>query len=245
MLRFCVIQLLLVVLACCSCVRSSAGPEESNQPMSGPYVSKGLDRDMLSSREVLEAMSRVPRHQFVPEYYRDEAYEDRALPIGSEQTISQPFMVALMTQEARVTQGSRVLEIGTGSGYQAAVLAEIGAKVFTIEIIDDLALQAESLLSSLGYDSVTVRSGDGWQGWKEEAPFDAIIVTAATPEIPPPLLDQLAHRGRLVIPVRSANTAGENLMVIERDGDNFTSQNLGPVRFVPMTGDSAEKKDLP
>lgn len=230
---------------CCAggCARSDSAPEFAKENMQGPFVSKGLDRDVLSNREVVAAMSRVPRHEFVPKRFRGSAYEDRALPIGSEQTISQPFIVALMTQEARVTQGSRVLEIGTGSGYQAAVLSEMGARVFSIEIIEELAEQARERLAELGYENVEVRQGDGWQGWSEEAPFDAIIVTAATPEIPQPLLDQLAHRGRLVIPVQSANQLGENLMVIERDGDNFSSQNLGPVRFVPMTGKGAEEAE--
>lgn len=239
-----VILLLVLAALLSGCLGQQVeAPMQNQDQQTGPFVSKGLDRAPLSNSEVLAAMSHVPRHEFVPPEQRGLAYEDRALPIGSAQTISQPYIVALMTQEAAVSHGSKVLEIGTGSGYQAAVLAELGARVFSIEIVEELAEQARSRLAKLGYDRVTVRQGDGWQGWAEEAPFDSIIVTAAAPEIPPPLLQQLAHRGRLVIPVRDQTGPGENLLVIERDGDDFTTRSLGSVRFVPLTGAGIEGAD--
>ena len=194
----------------------------------------GLDRHELESKAVLAAMSRVPRHLFVPQEYRDRAYEDSALPIDHGQTISQPFIVAFMTQETRVAKGSRVLEVGTGSGYQAAVLAELGAQVFSIEIIPELAKEAQARLGSLGYHQIQIRTGDGWSGWPEEMPFDAILVTAASPRPPLPLLGQLKDRGRLIVPVEHQDW--EDLMLYERRGREFDSRNLGPVRFVPLCG---------
>ncbi len=218
-------------------------PENPSPSLStplGPYVSLGLNRITLKNQEVLDAMSRVPRHEFVPKEISDHAYEDRALPIGSGQTISQPFIVALMTQEARVTKGAKVLEIGTGSGFQSAVLAELGAHVFSIEIVPELAERARENLDRTGYKTVQVRTGDGWQGWQEEAPFDAILITAAAPTPPAKLLSQLANRGRMVIPIEQEEHEGEVLMWIERDGDDFVTNSLGPVKFVPLTGEARE-----
>jgi protein-L-isoaspartate(D-aspartate) O-methyltransferase len=207
----------------------------------GSYISEGLERKSLTDKEVLRAMSRVPRHKFVAENFSDLAYEDRALPIGEGQTISQPYVVALMTQEAKVGLGSKVLEIGTGSGFQAAVLSELGAKVFSIEIVPSLAEIAKERLSTLGYDSVSIKVGDGWQGWPEEAPFDAILITAAAPTPPSHLLAQLANRGKMIVPIEEENGDGETLMLIERNGDDFVTKSLGSVKFVPITGEAREK----
>jgi protein-L-isoaspartate(D-aspartate) O-methyltransferase len=182
----------------------------------------------------LEAMRRVPRHLFVPENRRRHAYQDRPVPIGYGQTISQPFLVAYMTETLQPRPGMRILEIGTGSGYQAAVLAEILDEVFTIEIVGELARWGEANLRSAGYDRVQVRHADGYHGWEEHAPFDAIIVTAAADHIPPPLLAQLRDGGRMVIPVGSPFRT-QTLMLVTRDGDDIVTRSLLPVSFVPLT----------
>jgi protein-L-isoaspartate(D-aspartate) O-methyltransferase len=187
------------------------------------------------STDVLDAMRRAPRHAFVPADLRDRAYDDRPLPIGYGQTISQPYIVALMTDLLRLAPRSRVLEIGTGSGYQAAVLAELGHQVHTIEIVPGLAEQAAKRLSDLGYDTVRVREGDGYFGWPDAAPFDAIVVTAAAPQIPPPLLEQLKPGGRMVIPIGAAFLT-QQLMLIEKLADGtIRTEALLPVAFVPLT----------
>jgi protein-L-isoaspartate(D-aspartate) O-methyltransferase len=188
---------------------------------------------------VLDALRRVERHRFVPEWLRDHAYEDRPLAIGHDQTISQPYIVALMTEEARVKPGARVLEIGTGSGYQAAVLSVLAGQVSTIEIVEPLAREAAARLEALGYRNVTVRAGDGYRGWPERAPFDAILVTAAPPEIPQLLLDQLAVGGRLVAPVGEGD---QELVVVERTAAGLQRRRVIPVRFVPMTGEAQRRK---
>lgn len=187
---------------------------------------------------VMEAMRRVPRHEFVPVELRGAAaYRNRPLPIGYNQTISQPYIVALMSDLARVDADSRVLEIGTGSGYQAAVLAEIARHVYTIEIIEPLGLRAAETLERLGYDNVTVRIGDGYLGWPEQAPFDAIVVTAAPETVPEPLLEQLRPGGRLVIPV-GATGQTQSLQVLEKtDSGEIRQTDVLPVRFVPFTRD--------
>jgi len=187
---------------------------------------------------VLAAMRKVPRHEFVPEAYRNYAYADEPLPIGDGQTISQPYIVALMTETLNINKDSRVLEIGTGSGYQAAVLAEIAEEVYSIEIIESLATRASETLERLGYKNVKVKCGDGYRGWPEEAPFDAIIVTAAPGHIPQPLIDQLRVGGRMSIPVGDAY---QELIVVTKKEKGITKQDIIPVRFVPMTGE-AEKK---
>ena len=183
---------------------------------------------------VLAAMRKVPRHLFVPENLIPEAYDDTPLPIGYGQTISQPYIVALMTELLQLRGDEKVLEVGTGSGYQAAVLAELAREVYTIEIVEPLARQAAERLRELGYTNVHVRHGDGYDGWPEKAPFDGIIVTAAPEEIPKPLLDQLKPGGRLVIPVGAWS---QDLLVVTKSADGkITRRVVIPVRFVPMTG---------
>ncbi len=189
-------------------------------------------RDIVDPR-VLDAMSRTPRHRFVPQGQRSAAYDDRPLPVGHGQTISQPYIVALMSQLAAVGPGDRVLEIGTGSGYQAAVLAEMGAAVYTIEIVEPLGLGAQQLLRELGYSSIVARIGDGYAGWPEHAPFDAVVITAAPPAVPPPLKEQLAVGGRLVVPV---GRSFQDLTVITRTAQGYKERKVLPVLFVPMTG---------
>ncbi len=189
---------------------------------------------------VLKAMRRVPRHLFVPEEYRREAYRNSPLYIGYNQTISQPYIVAHMTELLELQPDHRVLEIGTGSGYQAAVLAELCREVYTIEIVEPLARRAEGLLSELGYGGIHVRTGDGYGGWPEAAPFDRIIVTCAPEDIPQPLVDQLVPGGRIVIPV-GAQSEVQYLVVVRKDEKGrISSRKQYPVRFVPMTGKAQE-----
>ncbi|HEY0503582.1 MAG TPA: protein-L-isoaspartate(D-aspartate) O-methyltransferase [Lysobacter sp.] len=187
-------------------------------------------------REVLQALGRVPRHEFVPATQRRHAYDNRPLSIGYGQTISQPYIVALMTTLAQPKRGQKILEIGTGSGYQAAVLAEAGAQVHTIEIIEPLARTAAQRLRALGYRDVETRVADGYYGWKERAPFDAIVVTAAASSVPPPLVAQLKPGGRMVIPVGSSFFT-QTLMLVEKSADGrVRTRQILPVRFVPLTG---------
>jgi protein-L-isoaspartate(D-aspartate) O-methyltransferase len=194
-------------------------------------VSRGV-----SDERVLAAMRKVPRHELVPADRRSEAYEDQPLPIGHDVTISQPYIVAAMTEAAHVKPGARVLEVGTGSGYQAAVLSELGAEVYSIEIIEPIGQRAASDLARLGYSKIHLRIGDGYRGWPEAAPFAAIIVTAAPETVPQPLIDQLAIGGRLVIPV--GDHGDQRLDVITRTAKGTTRETLFEVRFVPMTGES-------
>ncbi len=192
-------------------------------------------RNALDNR-VVEAMSRVPRHEFVPSELRRHAYDNRPLPIGFGQTISQPYIVALMTDLLGLATDTKVLEIGTGSGYQAAVLAEMGARVFTIEIIPELGRQVTARLARLGYETISSRVGDGYYGWEEEAPFGAIIVTAASPTIPPPLVAQLAPGGVMVIPVGSPFSVQQLTLVEKDDTSVVRTRQVLPVAFVPLTG---------
>lgn len=189
------------------------------------------------SAPVLRAMGRVPRHEFVPPALRAQAWSNRPLPIGAGQTISQPYIVALMSDLLGVGSGARVLEVGTGSGYQAAVLAEMGVTVFSVEIIDALAREAAARLQRLGYARVSVRAGDGYHGWPQHAPFDGIIVTAAAPHVPQPLVDQLVTGGRLVIPVGPQHGAQHLLVIEKREGGAMDTRKVLPVRFVPLTGE--------
>ena len=193
----------------------------------------------ISGEKVLEAMRRVERHQFVPEQYRDYAYSDRPLPIGEGQTISQPYVVAFMTEILDLDKEDKVLEIGTGSGYQAAVLAEICDEVSTIEVNEILAEGARQALERTGYTSVHLRTGDGYQGWQEHAPFDAIIVTCAPSDVPLPLQEQLAEGGRMIIPVDAG--FAQELILLKKSGGKLVRREVLPVRFVPMVNDEGVK----
>jgi protein-L-isoaspartate(D-aspartate) O-methyltransferase len=210
--------------------------EDARQAM----VARQLQRRDITDPRVLIAMGTVPRHRFVPAAQVSKAYGDYPLPIGEDQTISQPYIVALMTQWAEVAPGDKVLEVGTGSGYQAAVLAELTEKVFSIEIRPELARQAAERLKDIGYGRVQVRSGDGYQGWPEAAPFDAILVTAAAPQVPPALTAQLKEGGRLVIPLGPPGGA-QTLMRYRRVQGKLVEEAALPVRFVPLVRPPALK----
>lgn len=187
----------------------------------------------ITSEKVLKAMRNVPRHEFVPHEYRRYAYADQPLPIGEGQTISQPYIVAYMTEILNLKPGEKVLEIGTGSGYQAAILAEVEAEVYSIEVIEPLAIRARNVLENLGYKNIFLKIGDGYQGWPEHAPFDAIMVTCSPSKIPEPLKEQLAEGGRMIIPVGQTNTI-QFLYLLEKRKGKIRQQNVMPVRFVPM-----------
>ncbi len=208
-----------------------------NDPYS--YQRRKMVEDQIQSRgitnkEVLSAMKKVPRHMFVPSNYQEHAYDDNALPIGLEQTISQPYIVAYMTEIINPQPTDKVLEIGTGSGYQAAVLAEIVQKVYTIEIIPDLGLRAKNILDELEYNNVEVMIGDGYHGWEDHAPYDAVLVTAAPEKIPQPLIDQLNVGGKMIIPVGSVHGI-QHLILLEKQKDDIKVLKKFPVRFVPFT----------
>jgi protein-L-isoaspartate(D-aspartate) O-methyltransferase len=220
----------------CSAASQPVNPEVARRVM----VEHQIAARGVTDPRVLAAMRQVPRHLFVPPDLAGRAYSDSPLPIGHQQTISQPYVVALMSQLADLQPGERVLEIGTGSGYHAAVLARLADHVFSIEIVPELADRARRTLAELGVDNVSVRAGDGYRGWPEEAPFDAIVLTAAPPEVPQPLLDQLAEGGRLVAPVGEGM---QQLTVITRRGDGFERDRVAPVRFVPMTGEARRPND--
>jgi protein-L-isoaspartate(D-aspartate) O-methyltransferase len=191
-----------------------------------------IDRGITDSL-VLKAIRKVPRHKFVPDEYANEAYDDNPLPIGYGQTISQPYIVAYMTEAVKPDQTKRALEVGTGSGYQAAILAEIVSKVYSIEIIPELASESAERLKKMGYKNIIVKYGDGYAGWKENSPFDIIIITAAAEQIPQPLVDQLAENGRLVIPI-GAPTAVQELILLEKKNGKIEKKRLTFVRFVPF-----------
>ena len=219
--------------------RSADAPDDFAEQRSR-MVARTIEARGVKDARVLEAMRRAPRHALVPEPIRGRAYEDNPLPIGFDQTISQPYIVAAMTEAAQLAPGEKVLEVGTGSGYQAIVLAEMGGlDIYSIEIVEPLAKRTHELLQQLGYDKIHLRIGDGYRGWPEAAPFDAIIVTAAPPEVPKPLVEQLAVGGRLVIPVGEAGD--QQLKVITKDAKGTTSETLMDVRFVPMTGEAQKR----
>ena len=217
--------------------RAAASTPGPTEPAEFTRARREMVRDQLAARgiedsRVLAAMAKVPRHEFVRRSDREQAYDDHPLPIAADQTISQPYIVALMSELADVQAGDKVLEVGTGSGYQAAVLAELGAKVYSIEIVEELATSARATLQRLGY-AAEVRAGDGYEGWQEHAPFDAIVITAAPPRVPEPLTQQLAHGGKLVVPV---GHGVQDLWVWTRTESGFDKKNVLGVRFVPMTG---------
>jgi protein-L-isoaspartate(D-aspartate) O-methyltransferase len=215
---------------------SDDGFRETRQTM----VARQLQRRDITDPRVLIAMGTVPRHRFVPETLASQAYEDHPLPIGLGQTISQPYIVALMTQWTEVHPGDKILEVGTGSGYQAAVLAELTDRVFTIELLPELARQAAARLKDLGYGRVQVKSGDGYQGWPKEAPFDAILVTAAAPRVPSALETQLKEGGRLVIPLEDPY-GGQTLLRFRKVQGKLVEEASLPVRFVPLVRPPALK----
>ncbi|POR05605.1 protein-L-isoaspartate O-methyltransferase [Alkalispirochaeta sphaeroplastigenens] len=206
---------------------------EPHRPRREEMVTTQLIARGISHEPTLEAFRRVPRHYFVRQEHLQRAYDDRPLPIGHGQTISQPYIVALMTELIEPRRGHRILEIGTGSGYQAAILAEITDQVYTIEIVEALAEWGQSNLRKAGYHRVQAASGDGYYGWEEKAPFDAIVVTAAAASIPPPLLAQLAPGGRMIIPVGSPFRT-QVLTLVHRRDDTFQTEQILPVRFVPF-----------
>lgn len=225
------------LLACEATPATTAtpAPEDPTLAARDQMVREQIAARGIRDDRVLAALRKVPRHRFVPADRRALAYEDHPLPIGHGQTISQPYIVAIMSELADLQPGESVLEIGTGSGYQAAVLAEMGARVFSIEIIAPLAERAGRLLAELGYDRVDVKSGDGYHGWSEKGPFDAILLTAAPPEIPEPLKQQLAPGGRLVAPI---GDHFQELVVLTRTPEGLREKSVLPVRFVPMTGEA-------
>jgi protein-L-isoaspartate(D-aspartate) O-methyltransferase len=234
--------LLLAVLLPGGCLDEGAVPVEGQVAQADRFaearremVSGQLRARGIGNPRVLDAMGRVPRHEFVPPAVRGWAYRDSPLPIGHGQTISQPFIVAFMTEALRAEPTDRVLEVGTGSGYQAAVLAGLVAEVYTIEIVEALGERAREDLARLGYGNVHVRIGDGYEGWPEHAPFDAIIVTCSPEHVPAPLVAQLRDGGRMIIPVGEAGS-GQELVLLEKRGTKVVQRAILPVRFVPMTG---------
>jgi protein-L-isoaspartate(D-aspartate) O-methyltransferase len=234
----------LVAFLGCAMDHSEAGCAES-APTEAAFakerermVAEQIEARGVSDPRVLAALRAVPRHEFVPPEQRAHAYEDRPLPIGEGQTISQPYIVAVMTELLQLSGEERVLEIGTGSGYQAAVLGRLAREVYTIEIVPELARRAEADLRRLGFANVRVRHGDGYRGWPEHAPFDAIIATAAPEHVPQPLVDQLAVGGRLVLPV---GDVFQELVLVTRDEKGVRQERLLGVRFVPMTGEAERR----
>lgn len=205
--------------------------------------SRMVERDLvvrdITDAPTLRAMAVVPRHRFVLQQYWDASYSDQPLPIGHDQTISQPYIVALMTQYLDITHGEKVLEVGTGSGYQTAVLAELTDKVYSIEIVEELENIARSSLADLGYTTITVKHGDGYGGWEKYSPFDKIIITAAADHIPAPLIEQIKEGGRLIMPVGDTNKVQDLTLIEKVNGELKTSQVCG-VRFVPLTGEAVD-----
>jgi protein-L-isoaspartate(D-aspartate) O-methyltransferase len=213
----------------------NSSPTDAFVELRNAMVSQQIEGRGVKDQAVLEVMRRVPRHRFVPADVVSLAYEDHPLPIGYGQTISQPYIVGLMTEALKIKPGDRVLEIGSGSGYQAAILAELGAEVYTVEILPELAQQAAERLRSMGYEKVQVQNADGYFGWQEHAPYDAIIVTAAPDHLPQPLVSQLRDGGRLIVPI-GPQGAVQTLWRFEKSEGEVKASNLGEVMFVPLTG---------
>ena len=233
-------MLLLILLF--SCARDNYTPTEEKEykTMRSEMVKRQIIARGVKNPMVIEAMKTVPRHLFVPEGEQKNAYKDQARSIGSGQTISQPYIVAFMTEELNLKEGDKVLEIGTGSGYQASVLGQIVDTVFSIEIIEELAARAKHTIESLSYKNIVIKQGDGYLGWPEKAPFDAIIVTAAPPTIPPLLLEQLKIGGRMILPV---GKYVQELVIVSKNEGGHTMESVLPVRFVPMTGKIQEGQE--
>jgi protein-L-isoaspartate(D-aspartate) O-methyltransferase len=215
--------------------------DEGRQAERDRMVAEQIVTRGITDRPTLATMRKVPRHRFVSDAMSHAAYDDSPLPIGHGQTISQPLIVAFMTEQAQITREAKVLEIGTGSGYQAAIASELSDHVFSIEIVPALAERAIATLKGTGYDRVTVRAGDGYHGWPEHAPFDVIIVTAAADTIPPPLIAQLRDGGRMLIPV-GPQFGAQNLVLATKEGGRVRTRTLMPVRFVPFTRELGPKK---
>lgn len=222
-------------LAACSNLQLSPDMEEHTRMQRNRMVDEQLAKEDITDKRVLEVMRSVPRHLFVPAQLQEQAYDDKPLPIGYGQTISQPYIVAIMTQSLELRPGDKVLEIGTGSGYQSAILSKLSCQVYTVEIVDALAEQARRRLEQLGFKDVRVRSGDGYRGWKEAAPFDAIIVTAAPEHVPQPLIDQLKVGGHMILPLGKNS---QKLRLITKTANGTQETDLSLVRFVPMTGEA-------
>ena len=230
---------MVVVLAATGCHQRTISTSEAAAERQ-KMVEEQLKPRGIHDERVLAAMAKVPREEFVPQNMRAQSYADSALPIGHDQTISQPFIVAYMTEQLRLQPTDRVLEIGTGSGYQAAVLAELAKDVYTIEIVEPLAKDASARLAQLGYNNAHVKIGDGYQGWPEVAPFDAIIVTCAPDKVPEPLAQQLKEGGRMIIPV-GTGMMDQQLYLLEKKDGELAQRAILPVRFVPMAGEAAKK----
>jgi len=226
--------LFLLFFSCGQKQSKNIESDEMYEKMRLTMVRDQIERRGIKDTQVLDALRKVPRHKFVPEHLQKYAYADEPLPIGEDQTISQPYIVAFMTEKLQLESYHKVLEIGTGSGYQAAILAEIVDSVFTIEIVDILARRAINTLKKLGYENIYVKSGDGYKGWPEYSPFDAIIITAAPTKIPQPLVEQLKIGGRMILPLGEYS---QELVLIEKSEQGINRKDLLPVRFVPMTGE--------
>jgi protein-L-isoaspartate(D-aspartate) O-methyltransferase len=230
------VVLALMAAAGCRAPRARMGPEAMRKDMVSRFVKAGY----VTDPRVIEAMGEVPREEFVPEDYRDEAYLDTPLPIGYNQTISAPSIVAMMTELLEPTADATVLEVGTGSGYQAAVLAKLVKHVYSIEILPQLAREAAARLKRMGYGNVSVKAGDGYKGWREHAPFDGIIVTCAPEKVPAPLVEQLKEGGRMVIPV--GGPWQQELYLLRKEHGKIVKRSVVPVMFVPMTGEVEKGK---
>lgn len=238
--KYYILFFVLCLMIFCHFLNSACDTSDDSLTAKRQYmVEKQIKARGIKDKRVLSAMLKVERHLFVPENYRSQAYDDHPLPIGEGQTISQPYIVALMTELLQLKGHEKVLEIGTGSGYQAAILAELCQEVHTIEIVKALAESSKKILKKLKYNNVYVYHGDGYLGKKEYAPFDGIIVTCAPPYVPQPLKDQLKEGGRMVIPVGEYN---QELMVLMKVNGKIVEESVIPVRFVPMTGDNIQKK---
>lgn len=229
------IVLALTLLSFLILINFSTDDNDANAVKRWNMVEKQVISRGIQNSKVIQAMLKVPRHKFVPEDLRDSAYNDSPLPIGMEQTISQPYIVALMTELLNPKGGEKILEVGTGSGYQTAVIAETGCEVYTVEILEPIAEKAKQILKALGYENIHFKIGDGYRGWEEHAPFDAIIVTAAPDHIPQPLINQLKVKGRMIIPVGALY---QDLLLIRKTEKGVDMKTVTPVRFVPMTGEA-------